>query len=112
MDTYSDAQSLKSKGIKRLIFSQRKIEHFHVFLFFLQIFKVLLVLGLYLLSSGLCQPKRGNKTYELYEGESISNQPISFLMDRDGHDFHALFNTYFIRGYKIARLSSHSLKRY
>ena len=26
-----------------------------------------------------------------YEGESISNQPIPFLMDRDGHDFHALF---------------------
>ena len=27
----------------------------------------------------------------LYEGESISNQPIPFPMDRDGHDFHALF---------------------
>ena len=26
-----------------------------------------------------------------YEGESISNQPIPFPMDRDGHDFHALF---------------------
>ena len=25
-----------------------------------------------------------------YEGESISNQPILFLIDRDGHDFHAL----------------------
>ena len=27
----------------------------------------------------------------LYEGESISNQPIQFPMDRDGHDFHALY---------------------
>ena len=27
----------------------------------------------------------------LYEGESISNQPIPFPMDRDSHDFHALF---------------------
>ena len=27
-----------------------------------------------------------------YEGESISNQPIPFPMDRDGHDFHALFH--------------------
>ena len=26
-----------------------------------------------------------------YEGESISNQPIPFPMDLDGHDFHALF---------------------
>ena len=26
-----------------------------------------------------------------YEGESMSNQPIPFPMDRDGHDFHALF---------------------
>ena len=26
-----------------------------------------------------------------YEGESISNQPIPFAMDRDGHDFHTLF---------------------
>ena len=25
------------------------------------------------------------------EVESISNQPIPFPMDRDGHDFHALF---------------------
>ena len=30
-----------------------------------------------------------------YEGESISNQSISFLMDRDGHDFHALFQYMF-----------------
>ena len=26
-----------------------------------------------------------------YEGVSINNQPIPFPMDRDGHDFHALF---------------------
>ena len=26
-----------------------------------------------------------------YEGVSINNQPIPFSMDRDGHDFHALF---------------------
>ena len=31
----------------------------------------------------------------LYEGESISNQPIPFPMDRDGHDFHALFQYMF-----------------
>ena len=30
-----------------------------------------------------------------YEGESISNQPIPFPMDRDGHDFHALFQYMF-----------------
>ena len=31
----------------------------------------------------------------LYESESISNQPIPFPMDRDGHDFHALFQYMF-----------------
>ena len=31
----------------------------------------------------------------LYEGESISNQPNLFPMDRDGHDFHALFQYMF-----------------
>ena len=30
-----------------------------------------------------------------YEGESISNQPFPFSMDRDGHDFHALFQCMF-----------------
>ena len=30
-----------------------------------------------------------------YEGESIGNQPIPFSMDRDGHDFHALFQYMF-----------------
>ena len=29
------------------------------------------------------------------EDESVSNQPIQFLMDRDGHDFHALFQYMF-----------------
>ena len=27
----------------------------------------------------------------VYEGKSISNQPISFSIDRDGHGFHTLF---------------------
>ena len=31
------------------------------------------------------------KSHRIYEGESISNQPIPIPMDRDGHDFHALF---------------------
>ena len=30
-----------------------------------------------------------------YEGKSISNQPISFPIDRDGHDSHALFQYMF-----------------
>ena len=30
-----------------------------------------------------------------YEGESISNQPISFPMGRDGRDFHTLFQYMF-----------------
>ena len=59
-----------------------------------------------------------------YEGESISNQPIPFPMDQEGHDFRALFqymfytwkqncfNICFIHGSKIAHISSHSLKRY
>ena len=29
--------------------------------------------------------------FSIYKGVSISNQPILFPMDRDGHDFHALF---------------------
>ena len=32
---------------------------------------------------------------KIYEGESISNQPIPFPMDRDSHDFHALFQYMF-----------------
>ena len=31
----------------------------------------------------------------VYEGVSINNQPIPFPMDRDGHDFHALFQYIF-----------------
>ena len=30
-----------------------------------------------------------------YEGVSINNQPIPFPMDRDGHNFHALFQYMF-----------------
>ena len=30
-----------------------------------------------------------------YMGVSINNQPIPFPMDRDGHDFHALFQYMF-----------------
>ena len=30
-------------------------------------------------------------TIRVYEGVSINNQPIPFPIDRDGHDFHALF---------------------
>ena len=30
-------------------------------------------------------------SFSMYEGKSISNQPIPFPMDRDGHEFHALF---------------------
>ena len=32
---------------------------------------------------------------QMYEGVSINNQPIPFPMDRDGHDFHALFQCMF-----------------
>ena len=31
----------------------------------------------------------------LYEGRSITNQPIPFPMDWDGHNFHALFQYMF-----------------
>ena len=48
----------------------------------------------------------------VYEGVSINNQPIPFPMDRDGPDFHALFQYMFIHGYKSAHVSSHSLIRY
>ena len=40
--------------------------------------------------------KAVNKAHVLqYEGESISDQPIPFSIDRDGHDFHALFQYMF-----------------
>ena len=32
---------------------------------------------------------------DMYEGVPINNQPIPFPMDRDGHDFHALFQYMF-----------------
>ena len=35
------------------------------------------------------------ETFYIYEGESISNQPNLFPVDRDGHDFHALFQYMF-----------------
>ena len=44
----------------------------------------------------------GKRNKDLYEGVSINNQPIPFPMDRDGHDFHALFQYILIHGYKIA----------
>ena len=34
-------------------------------------------------------------TSSKYEGVSINNQPIPFPMNRDGHDFHALFQYMF-----------------
>ena len=37
---------------------------------------------------GICDPLG---TCSSYEGVSINNQPIPFPMDRDGHDFHTLF---------------------
>ena len=36
-----------------------------------------------------------NPSFTIYEGVSINNQPIPFPMDRDGHDFHALFQYMF-----------------
>ena len=33
--------------------------------------------------------------FEAYEGKSISNQLIPFRIDRDTHDFHALFQYMF-----------------
>ena len=34
---------------------------------------------------------------ENYEGKSVSNQPVPFPMDRDGHSFHALFQYMFYK---------------
>ena len=45
----------------------------------------------------------------MYEGESMSNQPVPFPMDRDA--FMPCFNTCFIRGYEIARLLSQKVKQ-
>ena len=35
------------------------------------------------------------RPYKMYEGGSISKLPIPFPIDRDGHDFHALFQYMF-----------------
>ena len=43
-----------------------------------------------------------------YEGEPINNQLIQFPIDLDDTVFLPCFNTGFTRGYKIARLLSHS----
>ena len=43
---------------------------------------------------------------------SISNLPIPFQMDRDGHNFHAFFQYMSYTRIQIARLSSHSLIRH
>ena len=37
----------------------------------------------------------GSSWLFLYEGVPINNQPIPFPIDRDGHDFHALFQYMF-----------------
>ena len=37
----------------------------------------------------------GGFFFRLYEGVSINNQPVPFPMDRDVHDFHALFQYMF-----------------
>ena len=47
-----------------------------------------------------------------YEGVSINNQPIPFPMDRDGHDFHALFQYMFYTWVQNFTRSSDSLIRY
>ena len=39
--------------------------------------------------------------YMPYEGESISNQPNVFPVDRDGQDFHALFQYVLYMGTKL-----------
>ena len=51
-------------------------------------------------------------TILIYEGESISNQPIPFPMDRDGHDFHALFQCMFYTWVQNCTRIDHSLIRY
>ena len=39
--------------------------------------------------------------FRLYEGMSVNNQPIPFPMDRDSHDFHALFHYVLYMGTKL-----------
>ena len=38
---------------------------------------------------------------KIYEGKSISNQPIPFPTDVDGHDFHASFQYVLYLGTKL-----------
>ena len=43
-----------------------------------------------------CEPMGHNRILLAnYEGESLSNQPIPFSIDRDTQDFHALFQYMF-----------------
>ena len=44
-----------------------------------------------------------NQLKNLLRDESISNQPIQFPMDRDGHDFHALIQYVLYMGTKLHR---------
>ena len=48
-----------------------------------------------LVSSAKSIREKQRHAYRNYEGESISKQPVPFPMDRDGHDFHALFQYMF-----------------
>ena len=43
----------------------------------------------------LTKNEQYSKLRHIHEGESISNQTIPFPIDRDGHDFHALFQHIF-----------------
>ena len=45
-----------------------------------------------------------------YEGESISNKPFPLPIDRDGHDFYALFQYMFYTW--VQNCTRHSLIRY
>ena len=51
--------------------------------------------------SGLQNIEENNRNFlfstifSIYEGVSIKKQPIPFPMDRDGHDFHVLFQYMF-----------------
>ena len=50
--------------------------------------------------------------FSIYEGESISNQPIPFRWTETVTIFMLCFNICFIHGNKIAHISSRSLIRY
>ena len=66
------------------------------------------VFGIYLILAILAEKAKSAK---IYEGESISSQSVPFPINQDSCNFHALFQYMFICGYKIPRLSSHSLIR-